>query len=520
MLPHWKAFQASPAFGPLTGGMAAILLSLPLLGFDFWFDQGVFATVADALLHGGIPYRDAWEHRPPGIFWIYETAFLLLARDLWAVRVAEILAIGAAAAGLARFGERHLGSRAAGWVAALCLPLLYLPFAPNTAQPESFQIPLLVWILALWPRDPGAARAKELCFACGVLIAGAILLKPTAAIFVFGMLSDRLACDLDPRRNLKSNLALTTWTLAGMAAPPVLVGIYYAALGVLAPFWDAVAVFPADYARSLGPQSLLHHLRQSWSGISAILLVPELALLIVGAGQGALLRPTELIRSGAAAVLAWGSVALQARYFQYHWIPLLPFLAVLMAMAFCRRPDSTAAGTRVREWSRKALLGIGVALAALAAAVEFNRSGYLLTYWGEVSTIERRVPLPVATPWGESRTVAHRIQELSGPDDTLFVWGDAPLLYFLSDRRMAGPYPHLMTIIPEWRGPERVHQVIAHMAERPPKLFLVGRGGLWWRRSQEPRKLLSDYPDILRVLKDRYRKSEEIEGFEVWMRTD
>ena len=521
MMPHWETVRTSPLFGPLIGAAAGILLSLPLLCFDFWFDQGVFATIADTLLRGGIPYRDAWEHRPPGIFWVYEASFLLLARDLWAVRTAEILAIGLACAGLVRFGERHLGSRSAGLVAAVSLPLLYLPFAPNTAQPESFQIPLLVWALALWPRDPGAARARELCFSCGGLVATAVLFKTPAAVFVFAMLSDRLACDLGPQTpEGRSKWRLTLCTLAGLAVPPLLLGAYAGLRGNFVPLWDAVVVFPAEYARSCGPRPLLDHLRQSWNGFAGIVLIPELVLLILGAAHGALARPSELARSGIAALLAWGTVAVQARYFQYHWLPLLPFLAILMAMAFCKPAAPLPPEARYRRWFRKGLVGVGVTMAVLASATELHRSGHLVSSLGEVTTIEARVTLPVATPWGESRTVARRIQALSDPGDSIFVWGDAPLLYFLSDRRMAGPYPHLMTLIPEWRGAERVHLAMNMMAERSPRLVILGRGGLWWRHNQEPKKLLSDYPDMVRMLQDRYRKAEEVEGFEIWARLE
>ena len=47
-----------------------------------------------------------------------------------------------------------------------------------------------------------------------------------------------------------------------------------------------------------------------------------------------------------------------------------------------------------------------------------------------------------------------------------------------------------------------------------------GGGGLWWRGYQEPKTLLSGYPGMLRMLHDRYRKVEEVEGFEIWTRVD
>lgn len=519
MLPPWETLRSHPAFGPSVGGAAALILSLPLLCFDFWFDQGVYATIADSMLEGAVAYRDAWEHRPPGIFYVYSAAFLLLGRDIWAVRCMEILAIALAAAGLVRWGERRIGSRAAGLAAAVLLPILYLPFAPNTAQSESFQLPALTWALALWPRDPKEPRADLGCLVAGLLLSIAVLFKTPASFFAFVLLSDRLACDLG-QETWRRKLRLTGWTIAGLAAPAALIAGYYAARGALEPFWDAIVVFPGEYARSSGGQPLSRHLEHSWTGLSGMLVLPELALLGLGIVQGMIARRSETLRCLAALATAWMTVVLQGRYFHYHWIPLLPFLATTISLTFAGiAPDAAPPSPRAALF-RKTLAGIGISLAALSAAVEAGRTGRWFLSVGDVTTIEERVPIPVATPWGESRSVARRIEARTGPDDSIFVWGDAPLLYFLSNRRMAGPYAHLMTIAPEWRGPERVHRILSAFAEEPPRLVVMGRGGLWWRRWLEPAALLDSYPDMKRMLHDRYRKAETVEGFELWVRTD
>lgn len=519
MPPPWETVRAHPAFGPSVGGAAALILSLPLLCFDLWFDQGVFATIADSMLHGGVAYRDAWEHKPPGIFYVYSTAFLLLGRDIWALRCVEILALALAAAGLVRWGERRIGSRAVGLAAALLLPVLYLPFAPNTAQPETFQLPALAWALAVWPRDPEELRADLRCLLAGLLLSIAVLFKTPAAFFPFVLLSDRLACDLG-QETWRRKLRLTGWTIAGLALPGALIGGYYAARGAFEPFWDALVVFPGEYARSTGGQPLTRHLEQSWNGLSGVLVLPELALLVLGIVQGLLARRSETVRCLAALATAWITVVLQGRYFHYHWIPLLPFLATTISMTFAGPGPEAAPPSPRLAMLHKSLVGIGISLAVLSAAVEVGRTGRWFLSVGEVTTIEERVPMPVATPWGESRAVARRIEARTGPEDSIFVWGDAPLLYFLSNRRMAGPYAHLMTIAPEWRGPERVHRILSSFTEGPPRMIVLGRGGLWWRRGLEPAALLDAYPDMKRMLHDRYRKAETVEGFELWVRAD
>jgi len=52
-----------------------VLLRFPTLYEPFGRDQGIFATIASGLLDWNIPYRDLWDHKPPGIYFLYALAF-------------------------------------------------------------------------------------------------------------------------------------------------------------------------------------------------------------------------------------------------------------------------------------------------------------------------------------------------------------------------------------------------------------------------------------------------------------
>lgn len=506
---------------PLLAGMVGICLALPLLWYDFWFDQGVFATIADTLLRGGVAYRDAWEHKPPGIFYIYAAAFALLGRDIWAVRGLEMLAIGISSAGLMHLGAVRWNSRAAGAVAAFLLPLVYLPFAPNTAQPETFQIPLLVWAMVLWPRSSSESDALRKSAGCGVLLGSAVLLKTPAAVFALAALIDRLGEDArEPGWARKTRLSGAF--IAGFALLPALLLVYYSLRGALGPLWDALVVFPRRYAEAAPRRSLGSHLELSWEWLSGHLTLSEQILLGMGLVRGMLFHRGEALRLGGLLVLAWGAVALQGRYFSYHWIPLAPFLVAEMGMAVAPRPARREGASLRTVLLQGAPWGISLLVLSIVGVSDFvTRVWRPPAELGTAASIERPVPLPgVARPWGESRTVAARIRALTGPDDALFVWGDAALLYFFSHRRMAGPYPHLMPIIPEWGGRERLYDLLERLSADLPKLVAVAPGKLWWRHDDEPRKLLETFPDVHRMLVDRFRKVETVEGFELWIRID
>ena len=60
----------------LMGAMsvAIIYLLLILITFKYGRDQGIYAVVGEAILSGGAPYSDAWDFKPPFIFFAYAAA--------------------------------------------------------------------------------------------------------------------------------------------------------------------------------------------------------------------------------------------------------------------------------------------------------------------------------------------------------------------------------------------------------------------------------------------------------------
>ena len=190
-----RALGATERRGVLLSGLAGALLCLPLLKFHFAWDHGIYATIGDTLLRGGMAYRDAWEFRPPGIFYVYQAAFALLGRSEGSLRALELLGVAATCAGLARLGAARVGSLRIGAVAALSFPFLYVPLGHwNTGHCESFQLPFLVWALALWPRPEEESPLRR-CYASGFLVGAVILLKTPGLLYAPLFLLDRLWID-------------------------------------------------------------------------------------------------------------------------------------------------------------------------------------------------------------------------------------------------------------------------------------------------------------------------------------
>src|SRR6187455_1283805 len=93
--------------------IALLALRLPAVAEPAGNDQSLYMYVADQVRHGGVPYVDAWDQKPPAIFFLYAAL-----RSVWpdesAVAIADLL--GASAISLLIFvlARRAIGGHAGG----------------------------------------------------------------------------------------------------------------------------------------------------------------------------------------------------------------------------------------------------------------------------------------------------------------------------------------------------------------------------------------------------------------------
>ena len=104
---------------------ALLILRLPSLVQPMGADQGLYAYVGERILAGELPYRDAWDQKPPAIHFAYA-----LMRALWhhdsVVPAVDFLSALAITAMLAALGRTLVGA-ATGYTAGLLFLFLSDP---------------------------------------------------------------------------------------------------------------------------------------------------------------------------------------------------------------------------------------------------------------------------------------------------------------------------------------------------------------------------------------------------------
>ena len=366
---------------------AAILLLFAAAfstGLDVPFerDEGEYAHAAEVLASGGVPYRDAFLQKPPGIVLVHAAVQSIVGPSDAATHAATLVSYLATLALLASVARR-LGGAAAGPLAALLAALAFLSplFEPWPANTEAFLVlPATVSYLLLvrgWDSGRGVsgsgsgARASvAVAAASGLAIGVASLFKQTALAHLPHLLAGWALLGHDRRERL----LLAAAFLAASAAPWLASLVAWASWGALGAFLDGVLLHNLRYvgfnpegrfgemlARRVAAASLFDRLLWAAGVIGALALVAR--------GR----RRAAFVAGG---WLATAIVAVSAGgYFRGHYLlQAVPPLALCAALASSELPAIArvpALAALVAAWVAAWPVPLGVD----AAARSFARYG-------------------------------------------------------------------------------------------------------------------------------------------------
>lgn len=524
----------------------AFLLGQILL-FGYGRDQGIYAMVGRAVVAGKMPYRDAWDFKPPGIFLIYALSRALFGGAQIGIRVVEVAGLVAMTAAMVRLTERWWGDRRVGLLAGAIAVLVHaqLEFW-HTAQPESFGGMLTVFaLLALGPIggseppvaiDDGAPdRATLRRWAlCGAVFGFTGLLKPPLAgggavvAVALGLraLRAHAASPLGPR--LRAALLPAAVVAAGGLAPIALCLLWFLARGAQRELWDVLFVFTPHYTRlswvgeSLGGMTYWGF--TEW--LCTYCSVPTVGFLLFLAHPP---RPRE--RLGAAIIAGiiavhLAGVILQGKFFPYHYGATWPLTALLAALGF------------VRVWDRLAArgpLGVAAFLAGFTAVLFFRTA----TKDVEGTFLQRcaeRMALYTASPRDQAaidrlasvadvnaaanREVAAFLRARVPEGRAVFVWGFEPVIYDLADRTPAARYLYDVPQRVAWAKDKERATLMRDLDAGRPAAIVVERRDVFpmvTGDAIDSADTLKSFAGLRDRLAERYALAATIEDFDVYL---
>jgi len=522
--------------------LLTLVLFAQLFEFGYGRDQAIYSLIADAMLRGEAPYRDAWDFKTPGIYGIYAFARSIFGSSFAAIRVFEILALISLFPAFAIFSQRHVGSARAGLIAGAVAILAYVPIEFwYTGQPEGFGGIALAWALVCATFEPAAGAGKQgerrrlAAWACAAaLYSVAALLKPPLGggilvSYAFVVASRRPAAIA---HGWARALAAPTVAFAVGAALPVLATLaYFASLGALPELHSALFVFAPGYTAigfaDTSAWLLLGRTLREWllltapfnlAGLVALLLLPPLSTRE---------RLASLHVLGVVAASLLG-VALQAKFFLYHYAAVLLLTGLLAGWGYWKL------WLRAR---RSALAGL--VFAAALAGIAFDLVPGLpemRPFWARSALrLEAHLKPELRIPYhdrlhqfgdvdaGSNRKAAEWLISNTPADSRLFVWGFEPVIYHLSSRRPASRYIYNVPQRSEWAQAESRRILIEDLAASPPSaIVVIHRDSLPWvtGNSLDSAAALTTFPDLQRLLREEYQQAWRTGDLQVLSRRD
>jgi hypothetical protein len=453
---------------------------LQLLHFGHGRDQGIYAAVARTMLDGGAPYRDAWDFKPPGIFFIYLLAGLLDSEP-WAIRVVECLALGSLLLPAAYLARESLGDARAGVlsVAIALITHVSLEFW-HTGQPESFGGVLLIWALALsiLAERSTSTRCRALSWVCsGLLFGAAVVLKPTMAPAAVAPLLTPAAGRSPGWRMRAASLSLF---LAGITILSLAAAAYFASVDAWPDLRAALFDFAPKYVElswiGKEPVEVAAAAVSKWLFEFGLLHTTGLVLFLVFAlrrlnrAQARILLATALLLPG---------IIAQAKFFGYHFGSILLLSSLIAGWGFWLL------------WGAVRERRFGVAVYALALMwliwvmpspdlppfrVRSALRAVALIRPEERERITQRLYSVVDFDAAANADTAARIAAMTPRGSRVFVWGFTPNLYLLSERQASSRYIYNLPQRSPWSRDSTRSELIATLQAAPPEVIVVEHG--------------------------------------------
>ncbi len=343
-------------------------------------DEGAFLVISEGVLRGQVPYRDLFDQKAPGIYYLLAPALWLMRSfspytQVIALRLCVFVVNLVTAAGIFEIGRRWWRAEIGAMAALLWLFVLPI-YAGNLLLTEPFANVFAVWALVVAIRRPDMRGA----LISGLLVAAAILMKQTSVLMVPGvalvLARDRLAPlmahagQAGSKRAALVAIGVRLGTFgASLVAPWLVVVGLFALAGGLRPFIDQVVVANIHYP----PDSSA----EIWQSIQTEFWAMPLvwcAPLVGGVWAGwRLISDQRLPGVPGVALTLIGVLSLvpfKSHAYSHYCLQVLPWAALLTALIVCDAlravlPVAARGAEGAPLWRASAL---GVLIVAVLAA--------------------------------------------------------------------------------------------------------------------------------------------------------
>jgi hypothetical protein len=504
---------------------ALLLFRLSALVQPMGADQALYSYVGERILAGDLPYRDAWDQKPPAVHYTYAAIRAIWPGDA-GVGAADLIAAAAAAWLLFRLGIA-LGQPAVGSVSALLFLLLSNPSFTRLggvrlrSQCETF-IAVVVTAAFLLLARRRKSDGPAAMVAAGALFGVAFLFKYNAGIYAAAGIGALWAWR---RLNARDVARMGV----GFVVPVVVMLVVFAAGGALRDLYDATIAYNMQYSGETyaGPLAAFGYLIAfpvQHARIDALWTLGGAGSLVL---TGLAFRNRERLVPPIWVAAACVSIAVNgSRGLPQYFVQAAPALAL------------AAGWGAVEAWRafRTREAGVRYALAAVSTALvvvavwRVNQFPKLF----EQTAFDARYALGatdkttyLARYADERKYSALAAAQLSAfirgrtqPEDTIYVFGFTCAVYVDTDRESASRFFWSRPVIAGFNagGPGYgADGLLADLQRRAPAIVALQRKD-WAPDVADSADFFMSTPELAGWLRAHYEHSGGPEEFDVWIR--
>lgn len=462
--------------------LVAILGLTLLLRMNFWdqplqMDEGVYSYIGWGMFDGLVPYKDVFDHKPPGIYMLYAVAFWLLGPTALSVKVfGTIYTLGTV---LAVF---LVGRKMAGEKAGCMAALLFAIFSSGPkiegggVNTEIFMV--LPYTLAAYYLLKAVETGEGKHYLHFGLWTGlASTIKQVALVNLLWLAAYLLVSMWRERR----------WSVLARSAVLVTVGtilpwlpfiLYFYLNSAIGEFFYWQVGFNIKYMHKsyeLLPVTaiFIHRIKGvlSENGLLWLLSIAGIRCLwqqVRNSGNCSLGRevkpsqPTAFFLMSTWPLFSCLGIALGGRYYGHYFIQIIPSLSILGGIGLA----GLIKKFRARGWDYIKrpinLVVMAVFVCALYLFILTDAPYYLSYNADQISYHQYKTPL-----FSVTRFIGKYLGERTQSDDLIYVWRWDPEINFYALRKSPSPY------LIHWEQEENSFSITMEYLRRAPPEYVV-----------------------------------------------
>jgi len=456
-------------------------------------DSGTFAYCGQVIRDGGLMYRDCWDNKPPGVYYLNAAAIWLGGSNPFAIWLFQALWLTIAV--LAYFLILNRIWEHKGMAALATFTLLLVLLYPDIYQGGNFTetyavLPAVLSLGAFWAFLHSGHRRWLIVL--GLLVAAGFLLKPT--YIAVGLAASIVVTYLEIRRRSYKALLINLGILVSSALLPlVLVGLFWVWKQDFYELWFAVFAHNVTYIRqgfslrSLYGTARMFLIQQPVASLT-ILVEVSITIFLLNYAQ-AIFSRTFPVQNRVDAFTPGKLGPQQIRI----WFLGGVFLAIILDLIFL-----ASSGKNFGHYIQVLLPAMGVAmlypldllrksfsqdhssrkiqLVLLSALLIVSLSGALEIAAKEMPSVQELKSFfsqPNLTLYQPTQLEQYIIDH-SSTSDSVLIWAGHPSMNFVTNRRSPTRYiflQHLFTPTP--KAPNGFGEFLEELNADPPALIVV-----------------------------------------------